>query len=87
MRIQYAVDLETGLVWSRVGDMVALPVLDYPSMAPANNFLPTYRLETFNTFEVLGCACLKWTRKIPMDVKNRHRRYWGMRLLEGGEAV
>ena len=55
--IQYAVDLETGLVLSRVGSELAVPMLDYAGMKPENNFALEYNLEKMEVVAWLRC---KW---------------------------
>jgi hypothetical protein len=82
--IRYGIDRETGLVWSRMGSMVALPVLQYDQMGPDNNFQTIYELEKFDVIQLVGSAynAVKWTRKIPLHLKNLHRQYWGMKPLE-----
>jgi hypothetical protein len=81
--IRYGIDRETGLVWSRVGSMIALPVLQYDKMLPENNFQTQYALEIVNVIEVIGSMGLvKWTRKIPLRLKNLHRAFWGMKPLD-----
>lgn len=75
--IQYAIDLHTGLTVSRVGSELAFFVLDYDKMLPENNFETAYHLEKTHII----WNCLKWTRKIPVDIKNCHRRFWGFKEL------
>ena len=80
--ITYAIDPDTGFVWSRIGSHVAIPVLDYGKMTPANNFTPTYHLEKFDVFSTIpSINYVKWTRKIPTAIKNQHRRFWGFKPL------
>lgn len=80
-RITYAIDSETGLVVSRVGNEVAWPVLNFESMKPENGWAMTYTLEKFEVnavgYRTLGG--LTWTRKLPLKLKNRHREFWGMK--------
>jgi hypothetical protein len=78
--IQYGIDRDTGLVWSRIGSQVAVPVLQYDKMTPENNFTPSYELEKM---DVIGHAynCVRWTRKIPTVIKNLHRKFWGMKPI------
>jgi hypothetical protein len=81
--IRYGIDRETGLVWSRVGSVIALPVLQYDKMLPENNFQTQYALEKMDVIEVVGSyGLIKWTRKIPNRIKNLHRVFWGMKPLE-----
>jgi len=81
--ISYAIDKNTGAVISRIGDKVAVPVLQYDKMCPENNFQTEYKLEKM---DVLSFACvwdlLKWTKKIPIRIKNQHRKFWGMKILK-----
>lgn len=80
--ITYAIDPNTGLIWSRVGSHVAIPVLNYGDMTPANNFNTAYHLEKFDVLSTLpSINYVKWTRKIPAKIKNQHRRFWGLKLL------
>ena len=80
--ITYAIDPGTGLIWSRVGSHVALPVLDYENMTPANNFTLSYNLEKFDVLSILPAINqVKWTRKIPPKIKNQHRQFWGLKPL------
>ncbi len=82
--IQYGVDKDTGLVISRVNSEVAIPILDYGAMTPDNNFKMDYHLEKAGVLSLAGYAwnCIKWTRKIPTALKNRHRFFWGMKPLK-----
>ena len=81
--IQYGVDSETGLIWSRVGSEVAVPILDFENMTPENNYEENYNLEEMNIFDVAKeVGSLKWTRKIPVEIKNIHRKFWGFAPLK-----
>jgi hypothetical protein len=80
--ITYAIGLDSGYVYSRVGDKVALPIIDYKDMGPENNFALKYHLEAVPVHEIgREWNSLKWTRKIPTDIKNYHRQFWDMPLL------
>jgi hypothetical protein len=94
--ITYAVDLDTGRAWSRVeghptaGDLkVAVAVLDYERIGEGGSFSGplTYNLEAMDVSALIH-ARLRWTRKVPLEAKNLHRRFWGMPLLKlrGKEA-
>lgn len=85
-RITYAIDTDTGLAVSRQGDCFAWPILDYEGMTPDNGFAANYYLEKIPVLSVAGrvLAGLQWTRKIPMEVKNLHRVFWGMAPLKEG---
>ena len=81
--IQYAVNTEDGTVISRVGSEIALPVLQYGKMQPKNNFNTEYELEKIDVIHLSRCWNeYKWTRKIPLNVKNMHRKFWGMSELK-----
>ena len=81
--ITYAINKNTGLVWSRIGSETAFPVLDYNGMTPKNNFETHYNLEKANVLSV-GCEWdyLHWTKKIPEKIKNKHRKFWGFPELK-----
>ena len=77
--IQYAVDTE-GHVASRVDSEIAFPVLEYDKMTPENNYKMTYKLEKEGVLHICRTDWfkgLKWTRKIPVQIKNYHREFWG----------
>jgi hypothetical protein len=82
--ITYGIEEETGLVYSRVGSEVAVPVLDFEAIgqggngyAPGDFRGPTrYTLEKCPVYQV-GYSGIRWTRNIPVEAKNHHRRYWG----------
>jgi hypothetical protein len=78
--IQYAIDKDTGLIISRVGSEVAIPVLDFEHMKPENHFETVYNIEKFGIFDTIGMR-LTWTRKIPTNYKNLHRKFWDMKPL------
>lgn len=82
--IQYAINMQTGLVISQVGNEVAWPILNYDGMAETNSYTKNYHLEilplhhvTFFTWDIL-----KWTKKIPKEIKNIHRKFWDFPLLK-----
>lgn len=81
--IQYAIDKNTGLVFSSVDGKVAIPVLDFEHMKPENNFETKYNLEIFSVYDAYQGTDLIWTRKIPNSLKNVHREFWGMKPLKG----
>ena len=80
--IQYAIH-DDGHVISRVGSEVAWPILDYDGMTPENSYAMIYNLETMSVHSVAHeWHMLKWTRKIPVEIKNIHREYWGFPKLK-----
>ena len=87
--IKYAVD-EDGTVYSRVDREVAVPVLDFAAIGQGGDGFakgdfngPTRsNLEKFALEALYGVySSLRWTRKIPVGLKNRHRAFWGMKPL------
>lgn len=80
--ITYAIEDSTGFVASRVGNEIAFPILDYEGMTPENNFATLYALEKMSVISVASwISDLQWTRKIPVEIKNLHRAFWGMPAL------
>ncbi len=80
--IQYGIDQETGLIWSRVNSEIAVPILNYDGMQAENNYCMGYFLERMSILQATPTVnYLKWTRKIPITIKNIHRAFWGMKLL------
>jgi hypothetical protein len=81
-RIRYMVSQENGMVYSRMGSEIAIPVLDWDGMKPENGFQTKYHLEKFDAVAVASdiYPVIK-TRKIPVEIKNYHRRFWGMKEL------
>lgn len=89
--ITYAVDEESGVVVSRVESELAWPVLDFAAIGQGGDgFEPgdfrgpiRYQLERIGVYSV-GSAWqyLRWTKKIPVELKNRHRAFWGFKPLK-----
>lgn len=84
-QITYAVDPD-GVVISRVGREVAWPVLDFEAIGKDGDFSGplTYNLVKMDFYEAMRHGVyrtLRWTKKIPMPLKNRHRVFWGMKKL------
>ena len=81
--IQYAEDLDSGLVVSRVGREFAWPILQYDKIGEGGDFTKPfeYELERVGVFST-GPIRLRHTRKIPTTLKNTHRKFWGMPLLK-----
>lgn len=87
--ITYAVDLDTGQVWSRlegdlaVGDQkIAVPILEYDKIGEGGDFTRPfiYYLERMDTTALIH-ARLRWTRKVPLEIRNQHRQFWGLKPL------
>ena len=82
-RIEYMVDKANQLVYSRVNSEVAIPVLDYDEMKPENKYQMNYHLEKFNILDVIVLfKNVLHTRKIPVKIKNVHRKFWNMKPLK-----
>jgi hypothetical protein len=78
--------MESGHVYSQYGNEIALPVLEFKEMNPANDFSAGYHLEKFPLFSLIHeWPSLAWTKKIPLELKNRHREFWGMSKLKKGK--
>jgi hypothetical protein len=86
--ISYGIEDETGIVVSRVGHEAAYPVLDFEAIgqggdgyAPGDFRGPVrYSLEKMSVYEI-GYASVRWTRHVPVALKNRHRVFWGFPKL------
>ena len=81
--IRYAVDLETGLVYSHVGPEVAVP---YPkqgrSLRIAGTFEMDYQLERFPLYAIQHkWRKLHFSQNIPLRVQNYHRQFWRLPTL------
>ncbi len=72
--IQFAIDLESGLIVSRLDSEYLWPIMNYPEQG--------YTLQKVNIFEVAGIVKLKYTRKIPLTLKNKHRIIWGLKPIK-----
>jgi hypothetical protein len=83
-----------GTVISRVGGEIAFPVLDFGAIgqggdgyAPGDFRGPTrYNLEKYPIHPYFRegeftYPEVRWTRKIPVTLKNLHRVFWGFRPL------
>lgn len=93
--IQYGIESETGLVYSRVGRECAGPVLDFAAIgqggdgyAPGDFHGPTRcTLEKMPLRDVY--PYVRWTKghgargvpAIPVQLKNLHREFWGFKPL------
>lgn len=82
--ITFAVSEDDGMVYSRVGNEVAYPVLQWEKIGEGGDFTQPleYKLEKSSVFNLsYYWPRLKWTRKIPTELKNRHRAFWGMKAV------
>jgi hypothetical protein len=75
------IDTETGQVLSRVDNEIALPVLQFNKMGPDNNFDTIYELEKMSVYNLSHMTVIN-TRKIPVEIKNTHRKFWEMPVLK-----
>lgn len=81
--IQYGIDPDTGYVWSRCGSEVMVPIIAVDKMVPEDNFAIKIVYEKMNVLDALPTVnYCTWTRKIPVDVKNFHRKLWEMKPLK-----
>ncbi len=85
--ITYANHKDDGLVISRVGSEIAWPVLDYERIGEGGDFTGPllYHLEKMPILSVPGTEWqrLRWTKKVPVQLKNRHRTFWGFAAIPG----
>jgi hypothetical protein len=83
--ITYAIHKDEGVVISRVGSEVAWPVLDYERIGESGDFSRplVYHLEKMPVLSIPGTEWqrLRWTKKVPVKLKNRHRLFWGFAEL------
>jgi hypothetical protein len=85
--VRYAYNRDDGIVISKVGSEVAVPVLDYDGIGKDGDFTKAveYSLERFSVY-ALGREYPRyvWTRNIPLKLKNKHRAFWGFKPLGKG---
>src|SRR5512136_139422 len=79
-QIKYAIDVSVGLVCSRYGKEMAIEVLDFEHMSPENGYETKYDLTKFSVSDI-DFRYLQWTKKIPIEIKNKHRVFWGLKPL------
>ena len=91
-RLRYGIDSEGSIISELMGGYndreeadhrIAWPVLDFEHMKPENGFEIIYNLEKMNPYDCLPYSDVTWTRKIPIEVKNIHREFWGLKSLDG----
>jgi len=94
-QITYAIT-EEGLVYSRVGREIAVPVLDFTGIGQGGVEKDTgktfvagdfhgpmnYELQKFPLHDGLQGVILRWTKKIHISEKNKHRKFWGLPPLK-----
>ena len=93
-RVTFAVDRNTGMVYSRVGDRVAVPVPLDTGMRLRGLTEPQSSLESFPIYAIRQrWANLHSTQRIPIHIQNIHREFWRLPKLasaspcEGDEGV
>jgi hypothetical protein len=89
--ITYAYSKDDGIVISRVDSEFACPVLQFEQIGQGGNGYAAgdfrgpmnYKLEKF-PIHTIGRDWPRyvWTKKIPVRLKNRHRKFWGMKPLK-----
>lgn len=77
--ITYAVNKDG--FYARCGDRMAFFELDYKNMKPENNFEEKYTISDCSVFE-FGEQNVRWTKKIPLHIKNAFRKHFGMSVLK-----
>lgn len=77
--ITYAVNKDG--IYARCGDRMAFFELDYKNMKPENNFKEKYTISDYSVFEFCE-QNLRWTKKIPLHIKNAFRKHFGMSELK-----
>lgn len=94
--ITYAINRDDGLVVSRVGNEIACPVLDFDGIGQGGGgYRPgdfrgpvVYHLEKFPVTAIgRDWPRYGWTKKIPVRLKNRHRKFWGFKPLKEQHAA
>ena len=83
--IQYAMHSD-GYVVSRVGPDLAWPVFQFADYGKDGDFtrpIPVKLEQVAAIFCRHEYPLLRWTKKIPVAVKNEHRAFWGMKPLKG----
>ena len=92
-QLLYRVDRETGLVWSQMviggfTDGWAVPAYQFDEFGTDGDFrgpIPV-KLERFSHRDIcLSSPNLIYTKKIPVALKNPHRKFWGMKPLQTNE--
>jgi hypothetical protein len=88
-QITYAVEKETGLVISRVGSELCIPVMDFEGIGKGGDYTKPieYTPQKF-PLSALNWTYqnYRWTKKIPIEIKNLHREFWGFKPLKGEAA-
>lgn len=84
--IKYGIDTESGYAVSQVGDEVAYAVVDYDKIdvtVPGWSEKPVpVHLEKTKIWHVAGWLMgIRWTRSVPLEMENEHRRFWGLKPL------
>jgi len=89
-RIRYGVDTYTGYVVSQnlLTGKIAIPIIDFDQMCPEDGFEIKSHLEAISPLQsVLSGMAIEWTSKVPLEKKNEHRAFWGMKPLKEKEVI
>lgn len=83
--LQYAIHREDGSIISRRGDELAWPILDYEAIGQDGNYNAPlkYDLNKIGVHTVGGREwnLLVFTKFVPVEFKNKHREFWGLKPL------
>lgn len=79
--LTYAINREDGMVYSRCGSEYAVPVLQFADFGSDGNFTGPIPVKLEKVQHLYGRGSLVWTKKVPVRLKNRHRKFWGMKPL------
>lgn len=80
--IRYCINRDDGMVYSLVGKEIAVAVLQWDKIGENGNFTKPleYELEKMPALSLADIwPRLRWTKKIPQPIKDRHREFWGFR--------
>ncbi len=89
-RLMYGEDEDSGCVVSRLGSEYAWPVLDFEGIGQGGEgYEPgdfrgpmRYQLERISIFGVGSCRPTPLApAKVPRELRNRHRTFWGLEAL------
>ncbi len=83
-QVHYAIHRDDGSIISRYGDEVAWPVIDFANIGRGGNYKAPlqYNLEQTPVLEIgREWDSLVWTRFVPVEFKNLHRKFWGLAPL------
>ena len=85
--ITYAIDKDTGQVYSRFGNNIAIPILDYEGMTPQNNFKTNYFLESHSVLYGRYMDCSNMDKENTCQYQKHSPNILGNETTEGGRAM